>query len=112
MQRIHVQRLAEWLERAGAEGSGTPRPLLLDVREAWEVALCSLPGSVHIPMGQVPARLDEIDPEAPVVCVCHHGVRSARVAWILERSGFGRVFNLEGGIDAWARQVDPACATY
>lgn len=87
-------------------------PQLLDVREPWEVALGALPGSVAIPMAQVPARLHELDARRPVVCICHHGVRSMQVAIFLRRQGFADVSNLAGGIDAWAREVDPAFPTY
>lgn len=88
------------------------RPQLLDVREAWELATAALPGASHIPMGEVPDRLDELDPARPVIVLCHHGGRSARVALYLERKGFRDVINLAGGIDAWAREQDPAVPRY
>jgi rhodanese-related sulfurtransferase len=71
-----------------------------------------LAGAVHMPMRSVPERRDELDAEAETVVVCHHGGRSVQVAMFLERAGFGRVHNLTGGVDAWARQVDPSMATY
>lgn len=118
MQHIQPTELAGWLAPAtAAQGAGCDTdagnaPLLLDVREHWEYALCALPGSVHVPMREIPARLNELDPSRPIVCVCHHGVRSLQVAMFLEHRGFDAVFNLTGGIDAWARQVDPAMPTY
>ena len=65
-----------------------------------------------MPMREVPQRFADLDPGQPVVCFCHHGARSAHVAMFLARQGYGDVYNLTGGIDAWARQIDPAMATY
>jgi rhodanese-related sulfurtransferase len=107
MQPLSAPDLAAWLNDPSRSV-----PQLLDVREPWEVALCALPGAVVIPMGQIPARTDELDPDRPLVCYCHHGMRSMQVALFLERRGFGQVWNLSGGVDAWAREVDPACPTY
>lgn len=105
MHQITASDLADLL--------GGDQPLhLLDVREAWEVALVSLPDCHHVPMGEIPARLHEVSSDKPVVCICHHGVRSMQVAIFLERNGIESVYNLQGGIDAWAREVDPLCATY
>lgn len=86
--------------------------VLLDVREAEEVALVQLPHSVHIPMGDIPNRLHELDPEAEIVVYCHHGVRSLRVAHFLQQHDFAQVVSLAGGIDAWANQIDPGMARY
>ena len=94
--------------------------LLLDVREPWEVSLASIqvPGTsaLAIPMNELPARLQDLDREwthtQPVVCICHHGVRSAQVAGWLEQRGFEAVYNLAGGIAAWSRQVDPQVPSY
>ena len=85
---------------------------ILDVREVWETRISKLDNSVHIPMGQIPARIDELSKDKMVVCLCHHGVRSHQVALFLEHHGFNHVFNLHGGIDAWSRQVDTSCPTY
>ena len=63
-------------------------------------------------MREIPARLAELDPETPTVVVCHHGTRSMHVAMFLERQGFSSVINLTGGVDAWARTVDPAMPVY
>ena len=84
--------------------------LLLDVREAWEVALAviRIDGAqwLEIPMNQLPARLSALDPTQPIVCICHHGVRSAQVVAFLDRQGFESVYNLAGGIDAWTTRDD------
>ena len=107
MQQLSASDLAAWLADAGR-----PQPQLLDVRERWEVELARIAGSIHVPMGEVTRRLDEIDRTRPVVCVCHHGMRSLQVAVYLERNGFAQVGNLAGGIDAWSRDADPSCPTY
>lgn len=87
-------------------------PYLLDVREPWEYQTCKIEGSVSIPMNTIPGQLEQLDRNAPIVCICHHGARSLRVAHFLEANGFSRVTNLTGGVHAWAQQVDPAMPTY
>ena len=104
---VAASDLAQWLA-----DSQRAQPLLLDVREAGEIQVCQIPGSVHIPMQSVPARLNELDPEAVIVCICHHGARSMQVARFLCQNGFENVINLTGGVHAWAIDVDPAMATY
>lgn len=104
MQQIQPSELFDWLAEEP--------PLLLDVREPWEVALCVLPRSVHVPMRDIPARIGELDGSRPVVCLCHHGGRSMQVAIFLESRGFTNVYNLAGGLDAWARQIDPTFTRY
>jgi rhodanese-related sulfurtransferase len=107
MQNLTAPALAEWLA-----DSSRAAPVLLDVREPWEIETAKIAGCVSIPMRDIPARSEELDDEAQIVCVCHHGGRSAQVAMFLESRGFTKVFNLQGGIDAWARQVDPKVPTY
>lgn len=107
MKQISPADLAAWLGDAARA-----KPLLLDVREPWEFQTCRIAGSQHLPMGEVPARKDEIDSAAEVVVVCHHGGRSLQVAMFLERNGFARVHNLAGGVDAWAKTVDPSMPVY
>ena len=92
--------------------AGRPAPLLLDVREPWEYQTCRLADSMLVPMREIPARLDELDAEAELVVICHHGARSMQVAMFLERQGFINVLNLAGGVDAWARFIDPAMPVY
>ncbi len=101
---------------AAAQAARGAPLVLLDVREPWEVALASIsvPGATMcaVPMREVPGRLGELDPAQPVVCICHHGARSAQVVAFLERSGFASAYNLAGGIDAWSREVDPGVERY
>jgi rhodanese-related sulfurtransferase len=87
-------------------------PLLLDVRELWEYEICHLPDSILLPMGQIGQRFSELDSTAEIVVICHHGIRSRQVALWLEHYGFHSLINLQGGIDAWARTVDPQMPTY
>ena len=96
------------LQRQGPNG-----PLLLDVREPWEAALASLPGSVLMPMGDVPSRAhQELDPDQPIVVLCHHGARSLSVTMWLREQGFDHVQSLAGGIDRWSRFIDPGVPRY
>ncbi len=88
------------------------RVFILDVREPAEIAVAPFPGASHIPMGDIPARLTELDPGRETVVVCHHGFRSAQVAMYLARMGFDRVLNLSGGIDAWSETADPTIPRY
>lgn len=90
---------------------GAPHALI-DVREAWELEICALPGAIHIPMAEIPARIDEIGERRPIVVLCHHGVRSMTVARYLDTNGVGPVINLTGGIAAWADRVDSGMARY
>jgi rhodanese-related sulfurtransferase len=85
---------------------------ILDVREPEEIAIAAFPGALQVPMGDVPARLTELDPDDEWVIVCHHGIRSGHVAAHLARMGFERISNLIGGIDEWARVVDPSIPRY
>jgi adenylyltransferase/sulfurtransferase len=84
---------------------------ILDVREPWEYKVAQIGGKL-IPMNEIPQRLSEIDREREIIVHCHHGVRSQRVAEFLKQSGFPRVTNLVGGIDAWSREVDPSVPKY
>jgi rhodanese-related sulfurtransferase len=106
MNQLTAQALAQWLA-----DTGRAQPLLLDVREAWEVQTASLPGITHIPMQEIPARLSELDAGREIVSICHHGGRSMQVAVFLERQGL-KVHNLAGGMDAWSREVDPSVPLY
>jgi rhodanese-related sulfurtransferase len=86
--------------------------VLLDVREREEFALARIEGSQWIPLGELAARWRELDPMRPIVCICHHGIRSAHAASALERWGFREIANLSGGLDRWAREVDPSMPRY
>lgn len=107
MRQMTPRELADHLAAAG-EG----KPVLLDVREPWEFEICRIEGARSMPMGSVPARIEELDDEAETVVICHHGMRSAQVAMFLERHGFSNVINLTGGVAAWANDVDPGMARY
>jgi rhodanese-related sulfurtransferase len=85
---------------------------VLDVREADELAICALPGALHIPMAQVPSRLSELPADRPLVVMCHHGMRSLRIVQYLRGKGFDHAVNLDGGIEAWAAAIDPAMGRY
>ena len=95
-------------ERLGGEDP----PVVLDVRTAPERAIARLPGDLWIPMQEIAARVEELDPARDVVVYCHVGARSARVAQFLRARGFARVANLVGGIDAWSAEVDPTVPRY
>ena len=106
MREFSASQLSDHLENAGTQ------PLLLDVREPWEFRVCRIDGSQLIPMGQLPASLPTLDPSRETVVICHHGIRSRQVAMYLDYQGFTNVINLAGGVDAWARDIDPRMATY
>lgn len=113
IEHVHPGDLAQWIRKVQAHG----RPVVLDVREPSELQQASLQAGadydlVHIPMGVIPPRLNELDPTRPVACLCHHGGRSMRVAQFLEYQGFAHVANINGGINAWSIQVDPAVPRY
>ena len=86
---------------------------LLDVREPWELEKARIEGSKNIPMGEIPARANqELDPEERIVVICHHGVRSLSVSNWLRQQGFDKTQSIRGGIDGWARTVDPKIPLY
>ena len=85
---------------------------ILDVREPWEVAICAIPGSINVPLSSLPQNLDRLPQQGPLVVLCHHGMRSMQAVVWLRQNGFENATNLQGGIDAWARQVDTSMATY
>ena len=91
--------------------SGTA-PQVVDVREPWEWDLVHLVGALHVPLGELPARLGELDPRTPIVTVCHRGVRSRKAQELLLAAGFPRVRSLDGGMDAWAAEVEPELTRY
>jgi rhodanese-related sulfurtransferase len=107
MQQLSPTGLKSWL----ADGDRSA-PYLLDVREPWEYALCHIEGAEPIPMASIPARSEELPKDRDVVVICHHGGRSQQIALFLEKAGFDRVYNLQGGLHQWALQVDPAMPRY
>ncbi len=112
IDQVRPSQLAAWFQAAAGQGL----PVVLDVREAVEMGMASVTPEgfelVAMPMGTVPARLAELDPDRPIACLCHHGIRSQRVAAFLSGSGFAHVANIAGGIDAWSRELDPSVANY
>lgn len=85
---------------------------ILDVREPWEVDLCNIEGSIDIPLGELQDRVDELPRDRQLVVMCHHGGRSAHATAWLRQNGFDNASNLEGGIDAWAREIDQTMKVY
>lgn len=102
---------AEFLRR-WPNGTRDDDVVLLDVREPEELEIASIRGVWHIPMMQVPKRFAELPRDKPLVVMCHVGGRSRRVAEFLNGNGFDSVFNLQGGIDAWSREVDQSVPRY
>jgi rhodanese-related sulfurtransferase len=111
IDRIAPSELTDWISKQASTTA-----VVLDVREPWELATASVQAQgfqlMAIPMGQIPQRLNELSPETPVACLCHHGARSLRVAAFLAQQGFEHVANLEGGIDAWSAQLDASIPRY
>jgi len=106
MRELNAQQLQAYLD--GCE----TQPLLLDVRQPWEVDICKIENSVFIPMSQIPGQLDGLDSDRETVVICHHGIRSRSVGRYLEHAGFSNIINLSGGVDQWAKTVDGQMATY
>lgn len=110
--RVSPAQLNDWL----AQHAGAVSPLVLDVREPWEFQTAHVTADgfelLNLPMGQIPAQLATLNPERPVACLCHHGMRSMQVAVFLANHGFDDVANIEGGIDAWSLQRDPGVPRY
>jgi rhodanese-related sulfurtransferase len=107
VKQLSPLQLKDWLADASQ-----PAPVLLDVREPWEYEICRIAQSINMPMQTVTSRLQELEDDANVVVICHHGARSQQVAAYLVRNGYEKIFNLEGGIDAWSDNVDPTVAKY
>lgn len=106
MRQLTASELKDYL------ASKHPPPVLIDVRESWEYEIAHLSGAVLIPLSEIPAKIGVLDPRQETVVMCHHGIRSYRTVRFLEQNGFSRVYNLRGGIDAWAREVDPRLPVY
>jgi adenylyltransferase/sulfurtransferase len=103
--QISVRELADALARG-------EDLLIVDVREAFELAIARFPGALHIPLGTLPARAQELPTTRTLVMACHRGNRSQRALELLRAQGFTRVQNLAGGIDAWSREVDRSVPRY
>ena len=107
IEPITPAELKAWLEDEARES-----PVVIDVREEWEHARVHVDGSLHMPMQMVPTRVGELESGQAYVLMCHHGMRSYQVARFLEHHGFDRLYNLSGGIDAWANEIDPTLPRY
>jgi adenylyltransferase/sulfurtransferase len=88
------------------------KPVFLDVREDWEVAINRLEGAVHIPLGELGRRYSELKPDDEIIVYCHMGVRSLKATRFLKDQKFKNVMNLAGGIEAWSVQIDPKVPRY
>jgi rhodanese-related sulfurtransferase len=112
IDQVRPSGLADWF---AAQADAGPA-LVLDVREPWELQTASIKPDgfevLAIPMNEIPARIEQLDPERPVACLCHHGARSQRVAMFLAQNGFPRVANIAGGIDAWSAERDEGVPRY
>lgn len=110
--QIRPAQLAAWLASVKEFGN----PAVLDVREPYELRTASIKADgfelITIPMGVIPPRLHELDPNQPVACLCHHGARSMQVASFLEARGFSHVANIAGGINAWSAELDATVPRY
>lgn len=104
MQRFSARQLSDYLKQH--------QPRLIDVREPWEFDICHLEGSELLPMGQVPAKLELFHESPEYVIICHHGIRSLQVMQFLAHHGIQNTINLDGGVDAWARDVDVTMPLY
>ncbi len=111
MREFNAEQLKSYLD------SCDEQPLLLDVRQPWEIETCKIEidqnkSSVFIPMAQIPAEMESLDADRETVVICHHGIRSRSVARFLEQHGFSNIINLSGGVAQWAKMVDSQMTTY
>ncbi|MFY7905541.1 MAG: rhodanese-like domain-containing protein [Burkholderiaceae bacterium] len=119
MMQIPVTQLRPWAHQLAQSHPDRP-PIVLDVREPWELQTASIAPDaglngfelVHMAMRTVPARYLELDRDQPIACLCHHGARSMQVAQFLLQNGFNQVVNIQGGIHAWATEVDTNVSLY
>ncbi|TNF62035.1 MAG: sulfurtransferase [Burkholderiales bacterium] len=116
MKSVSPTQLDDWLAQARETAAPGVQPVVLDVREPWELQTASVRPEgfelVHMPMRTVPARMHELDRQQPIACLCHHGARSAQVVYFLMQHGFSDVVNIQGGINAWSMQRDPGVPLY
>jgi rhodanese-related sulfurtransferase len=110
IQQVRPAQFDDWLQ------AQAQRPLVLDVREPWELQVASVTPTgfdvLTVPMNQLPARVGELPADRPIACLCHHGVRSQHVARWLAQQGYTDVVNIAGGIDAWSQERDPSVPVY
>ena len=89
----------------------TGKTMILDIREDEEISICSIKGSMHIPMNKIPERLNDISEKKKIAVICHTGVRSSYVTTYLKEKGFN-AHNVEGGINKWALDIEPSMKKY
>ena len=116
MISIHPAQLNDWLARVRQEAPTDRLPVVLDVREPWELQTASVKPDgfelIAMPMRSVPARYLELDRNQPIACLCHHGARSAQVVHFLMQQGFTQTVNIHGGINAWSHERDAGVPVY
>ncbi len=116
--QIRPAAFSQWLLSLAAQGDVAP--LVLDVREPWEVSTASIQliadapafDVLLMPMQSIPQRLSELPQDRAIACLCHHGIRSQQVAAFLLNRGFENVINISGGIEAWSRELDASVESY
>jgi len=106
MREFNAEQLRSYLDTCDEQ------PLLLDVRQPWEVEVCKIENSVLIPMSTIPTKVESLDLNRETVVICHHGIRSRSVGRYLEQAGFNNIINLSGGMAQWAKTVDTRMDTY
>jgi rhodanese-related sulfurtransferase len=106
MREFSAEQLKSYLDTCDEQ------PLLLDVRQPWEVEVCKIENSVLIPMSTIPVKVESLDLNRETVVICHHGIRSRSVGRYLEQAGFNNIINLSGGMAQWAKTVDTQMSTY
>jgi rhodanese-related sulfurtransferase len=106
MREFNAEQLKSYLDTCDEQ------PLLLDVRQPWEVEVCKIENSVLIPMSTIPVKVESLDLNRETVVICHHGIRSRSVGRYLEQAGFNNIINLSGGMAQWAKTVDTQMSTY
>lgn len=104
-QEISPNQLKEWLN----EGRSLT---LLDVRNPDEVEICKIGGSINLPLTDLLQGQSNINTDYPIVTICHHGVRSRQAMFFLRQQGIQDVTSLQGGVDVWAREIDPTMKRY
>ena len=105
MQTIQTEELKSRLDKG-------EKPVLLDVREAWEFSICKIKDSINISMSNQEKLINELNSDDEIIAICHHGMRSLQVCNFLEENGFNQVLNLEGGIDSWAKTIEKDMPQY
>jgi rhodanese-related sulfurtransferase len=116
MNALRPNQVAAWIAQVAVDLPADVLPVVLDVREAWEVQTASVKPDgfelVHMPMQTIPARLQDLPRDRPIACLCHHGGRSAQVTHFLNNQGFDQAVNIAGGINAWSAEVDASVPRY